>query len=168
MESSGTGRDKGPAFAEALDGALDTLQDMLERRRAEAGAAASGPAGGEADTDPEDLPVLDEVVVPGRTPGPGAFGPATDLAPGQRALAPGAAASLGGAPAAATVLPTHEDLVRRLTSEAEVIIEDSLEEAISRARKEIRSRLRRHLEIVLPEILDELLARTSAARGGKG
>jgi hypothetical protein len=130
----------------ALDGALDALQGMLERQRVVppgAGAEDGGPD--------DDLPVLDQVVIPGA----GAAAP--------RPIATGAPREPTTEPLWATpppALPAHDDLVKRLTSEVEVIIEEALAEALARARKEIRARVSQHLDIVLPEVLEELVTRS--------
>ena len=55
---------------------------------------------------------------------------------------------------------SKDDLLKRLTSEVEVIIEETLSEALARLRKEIRARVKQHLDIVLPEVLEELMSRT--------
>ena len=167
MEPSGTARGDrpDPALTEALHGALDTLQAMIERRQGEASQAAGGLGGDDPATDPEDLPVLREVVVPGHEVGLAPPGPAAQAARRPAATSAGPAGSSPEPPPAAR-LPSHEDLLRRLVSEAEVIIEDAVAEAMTQARKEVRARLRRHLQIVLPEVLQELLQRAAAPRGG--
>ena len=78
MEPSGTGRGDRPepALTEALHGALDTLQAMIERRQDGPDQAAGSLRSDDPATDPEDLPVLREVVVPGRELGPAPPGPA--------------------------------------------------------------------------------------------
>lgn len=124
----------------ALDGALDALQGMLERQRVV-------PPGADL---AEDLPVLDQVVIPGA----GARG-ARPAPPPSREPAPE-----HPWPTPPPALPAHDDLLKRLTSEVEVIIEETLSEALARVRKEIRARVKQHLDIVLPEVLEELMSRT--------
>ena len=126
----------------ALDGALDALQGILERQ-----VVPPGPDEGGVD---DDLPVLDQVVIPG------AGAPATRPA----AVAPREPTTEPLWPTPPPALPAHDDLVKRLTSEVEVIIEEALAEAVGRARKEIRARVKQHLDIVLPEVLDELVTRS--------
>jgi hypothetical protein len=128
----------------ALDGALDALQGILERQR----VVPPGPDDGGAD---DDLPVLDQVVIPGA--GATAARPAATAPPREPTTEP-----LWPTPPPA--LPAHDDLVKRLTSEVEVIIEEALADALARARKEIRARVKHHLDIVLPEVLEELVTRS--------
>ena len=129
----------------ALDGALDALQGMLERQRVV--PPGDDPEGADL---AEDLPVLDQVVIPGA----GARG-ARPAPPPSREPAPERPW-----PTPPPALPAHDDLLKRLTSEVEVIIEETLSEALARLRKEIRSRVKQHLDIVLPEVLEELMSRT--------
>jgi hypothetical protein len=110
-----------------LERVLSTLEGMLASRDARADAAAPGPD--------DQLPLLSNVVVPGD--------------PARAGLDP-------GGPEASAPLPPHEDLVQRLASEIEVIIEGCMDEALRNARKQVMAQLSRHLEIVLPEILEEL------------
>jgi hypothetical protein len=130
---------------DSLDGALDALQGILERRRAAAATGATArqpPMVTEPATDVDELPVLEDVIIPGAAMSP---------LPPMPAARP--------APSESRPLPSWDDLVKRLTSEAEVIIEECLQDAIARARKEIKARIKLHLDIVLPEILDEIRAR---------
>ncbi|MCP4040827.1 MAG: hypothetical protein GY731_02570 [Gammaproteobacteria bacterium] len=55
-----------------------------------------------------------------------------------------------------TVLPVHNDLTLRLVNELEIIIEDSVAETLSQAKRELITKVKNHLDIVLPEILAEL------------
>ncbi len=141
---SSADRPSGGSPVAALDGALDALQGILERQR----VVPPGPDDGGPD---DDLPVLDQVVIPGA--GAPAPRPAPAATPREPTTEP-----LWTTPPLA--LPAHDDLVKRLTSEVEVIIEEALAEALARARKEIRARVKQHLDIVLPEVLDELLSRS--------
>jgi hypothetical protein len=113
----------------ALDSALNTLEDILQHRRV---------VSREGDTPPEPppgetLPLLRDVVIPGE---PGAR--RDDLEPEPLHL------------------PPHDDLVRRLVSELDIIIESCVDAALAEAKKDLMGKLKNHLEIVLPEILDEL------------
>ena len=138
--NQGTGASEDTRDAtESLDGALDALAGIIDRRHVVPGSPAA--LVGSLEPDAEDLPILDQVVIPGHAAPP-----------------PRPAPTLPRIPPS---LPPHEDLVKRLVSEAEVIIEDCLDQALERARKEIRARIRQHLGIVLPEVLDELIARRS-------
>jgi hypothetical protein len=154
---------------EALDGVLDALQGMLERRHVVPpgmpGGAPVGPAPREPTTDEDDLPVLDQVVVPGAV-----AGSPWPLAPehGPESVAAARPAEPATEPPTeplellgAAALPAYDDLVKRLASEVEIIIESSLHESLARAHKDIRARIKQHLDIVLPEILEELRVRTS-------
>jgi hypothetical protein len=144
----GTDRNQGTGASEdtrdatgSLDGALAALAGILERRHVVPGSPAAPIDALEADN--EDLPILDQVVVPGH------------IAPSPRPAPPPAAAPTPPS------LPPHADLVKRLVNEAEVIVESCLDEALDRARKEVRTRIRQHLAIVLPEVIEELMARRS-------
>ena len=168
-QDKGGRREQPGSPVEALDGVLDALQGMLERRHVvppgthgHAADRATVPERGTPShpADAEDLPVLDQVVIPGASlaspPGP--------VAPKREPARVVAAPPIEPAteplePLRAPTLPAYDDLVKRLMSEVEVIIENSLDDALARARKEIRARIKQHLDIVLPAILEELKAR---------
>lgn len=127
----------------SLNDALSDLERMLERHedggKAEATAASPGP-----DPEPFNIPLLDEVVIPG--PGIGEIAAGTllgaEIDPGLDVLDEAA---------------RRRKLATRLASEIEVIVQDRLEEAMERARKEIQEQVRNHMDIILPEIVEEIL-----------
>lgn len=49
-----------------------------------------------------------------------------------------------------------QSIIERLSSEIEVIVQASVDEAMSRANEQIAQRVRDHIDIILPEILDEI------------
>jgi hypothetical protein len=122
--------------AQGLDGALDALQGILERRHVV--VTTQRPPIEPPLADPDDLPVLRDVVVPGL--------PLQEL-------------QSAGPSTAGVTAPPCEDLVRRLVSELNVIIEGCIDEALGRTRQDLMVRLTNHLQIVLPEILQELTQR---------
>lgn len=123
--------DHSPPRDAALDSALNTLEDILQHRQ----GLADGDDPSRVPETPrgETLPLLRDVVIPGRT----ATGPA----------------QLDPEP---LHLPPHDDLVRRLVNELDIIIESCVDAALAEAKKDLMGKLKNHLEIVLPEILDEL------------
>lgn len=52
--------------------------------------------------------------------------------------------------------PECQSIIERLSSEIEVIVQASVDEAMSRANEQIAERVRDHIDIILPEILDEI------------
>jgi hypothetical protein len=139
---------------EDLDGALNALEDMLENRHVVPEHAAHAPQGERAPgpkpfaLEQEDLPLLDEVVIPGNPV------PERDrLEPTVPQLHEPHGSQ--GSPR----VPQYYDLMARLVNEMNVIVESSIDDALSEAKREVLARLKNHLDIVLPEIVDELLQR---------
>jgi len=133
---------------ESLDEALGHLERMLERRD----DADSPPGGSRSESGAErrteqqyEIPLLDEVVLPGADTG--------------RVAGRGAAHDMGGI-AGETPREESDELSRlvaeRLASEIEIIVNDRIERAIGEALADTQTRVREHLAIVLPEIVDEL------------
>lgn len=126
-----------PASGDRLEGALSALEGMLENRHVVPGEHRdAGPGPGPHSRlvpEPEVLPLLQDVVEPGA--------PVREASSEAEGL---------------DRLPPHNDLVTRLVSELDVIIEACVDEALDKAKKELMARLKNHLEIVLPEILEEL------------
>jgi hypothetical protein len=125
---------------ESLHEALNDLEQMLERHE--------GPRGGrrhampDDEDEPDSIPLLDEVVIPG-TAVPAARQPATqrgeetDPADDEPAL--------------------RRRLATRLASEIEVIVQDRMEAAVEAASAQITQQVRNHIDIMLPEIVDEFM-----------
>ncbi len=131
-----------------LDGALDTLQGILEKRH-----VVQNPAGSEPEPPPlnfregagDSLPLLDEVVIPGGLLDQGM----TDLSDDHPTAEP------------LEAMPPYADLLSRLGSELEIIIESCVDEALTQARQDLMIQIKNHLDIVLPEILYQLTRRQS-------
>ena len=117
----------------SLNDALNDLERMLERQ--------DRPVR-ESDDDGYDIPLLDEVVIPG--PGVAEVDAATVPAMGDNFLEDDEPA-------------LRRRLAARLASEVEVIVGDRIEQAIELAKDEIREQVRNHLDIILPEIVEEIL-----------
>ncbi len=130
---------------EDLDTALDTLQSILESRRVVPDQSSTGPQHPEPSwqQERETLPLLDEVVLPGSLVEDGETD--SDEAPDPtEPMEP---------------MPPYGDLINRLASELDVIIESCVEEALGKAKQELMVHIKQHLDIVLPEILYELVKR---------
>jgi hypothetical protein len=123
---------------DALDDALNRLEGMLARQHAvpeqEPGPKPEETTGPEA----EPLPLLDEVVSPGDLFEVGAPQPG---------------------PVRLEAVPAYGDLLSRLASELDIIIESCVDEALAQAKQDLPVKIKNHLDIVLPEILDELSRR---------
>ena len=117
-----------------LERVLSALEDILSDRHGVRDDASRTPP-----PEGDQLPLLKNVVVPGDL----LFTAAGEAGPAEPEPAPEA-------------LPPHQDLVRRLASELEVIIESCVDEALAAARKDLMAKLSNHLDIVLPELLEEL------------
>ncbi len=132
-----------------LDSALDALQGILEHRHVVPDQPPT-----ELDPPPlpfsrssqDTLPLLDEVVIPG-----GLLDAETDGFQGDK-------------PASEPLeeMPPYSDLLSRLASELEIIIENCVDEALSQAKQDLMVQIKNHLDIVLPEILYQLTRRNSA------
>lgn len=146
----------------ALDDALNNLEELLENRQhlPGSGAKAAPEAGsGEAEIpgpddfelQPDNIPMLDDIIVPG-----------TGDKPQDRNVFPESEQSMlneSGEDGLSAALPQHNDLIARLVNEMNIIIESTVDNALTEAKKEIMAKLNNHLDIVLPEIVDELLRR---------
>ncbi len=62
-------------------------------------------------------------------------------------------------------MPPYSDLLSRLGSELEIIIESCVDEALTQARRDLMVQIKNHLDIVLPEILYQLTRRNSDEQG---
>ncbi len=125
--------------------ALETLQSILESRHV---VPDDGPADAEHPEHPWDpkqdtLPLLEEVVVPGAVLDDETTPPSKPITPAEP-MAP---------------VPPYTDLLSRLASELDVIIESCVDEALDQAKQEMMAQIKHHLDIVLPEMLDELIRR---------
>ena len=129
-----------------LDEALSRLEGMLEQHdvvpEEEQGSASD--ALDASRLEPEPLPLLDEVVIPGDD--------FLDESPGEVTT---------GASAPMQTPPAYTDLLSRLASELDIVIESCVDEALEQARQHLVAKIKNHLEIVLPEILDEMSRRQS-------
>ena len=56
-------------------------------------------------------------------------------------------------------VPAYADLLSRLASELDIIIESCVDEALAQAKQDLLVKIKNHLDIVLPEILDEMSRR---------
>ncbi len=147
---------------EELDGALNTLQSMLERRhvvpgelRAQAGDQ-DPPGSREVPADADDLPVLRNVVIPGQPGFASHVASQDEEVEDEEVWRPHQPWPESSHFVHTESMPPYNDLVKRLASEVDVIIEDCVDEALAKARKEIVGRIKNHLDIVLPEILEEM------------
>ena len=122
---------------EALNKALNDLEQILEGSEAEPAPAPEPSRLGGQYT----IPLLDDVVAPGSEVGE------------EQAVS-----------ASAHRLVSLEDdvdcqnVINRLSSEIEVIVQAGLEQALENAKKDITQQVKRHVSIILPEILDEIAA----------
>ncbi len=131
-----------------LDTALDTLQGILESRHVvpdKAPMELEPPPLTFSESSPEPLPVLNEVVIPG-----GLLDEEESELPGDEAAAE-----------PLEEMPPYADLLSRLGSELEIIIENCVDEALTQARRDLMVQTKNHLDIVLPEILFQLTKRNS-------
>lgn len=148
-------KESGEQHEEKLNDALNDLEQMLARHHVvepedghppvELPPSAEETVGGGDDDGQLDIPLLDDVVVPGR-----------ELDAQRVAARPTEASTWHSAPADDD---TMERVVERLVSELEVIVQTSVDEAIDTARRTLTERIREHLDIILPELLDELAQR---------
>lgn len=147
-EDEGEDGQRAPPGDEALNEALTTLQDLLEKRsrqrRAEEQAEREGPATAEDADGQYSIPLLRDVVIPG------VEGDAAPAAEGWDAQPP-------SHPSPSI---TDDELCRqaieRLTSEIEVIVQTGVDEALQQASKRIMRQVKNHIDITLPEILEEI------------
>lgn len=131
---------------DALDNALDTLQGILEQHHGILEAKDRGHPDTAAKK-PEPLPLLEEVIIPGAD----AETDETELLPEEEEEEP--------SPPPLESVPPYADLLNRLASELDIIIESCVDEALAQAKHDLLVKIKNHLDIVLPEILDELTKR---------
>lgn len=119
-----------------LTDALGTLEHMLDRRGEATPTFETDPP--IPDEDDHSIPLLNDVLNPEGAPAEAPEGvamPHRDLLAGE----------------------LHHQLVERLSSELEVIVQAGLEEAMKAATESISARAREHLRIILPEIIEEVV-----------
>ncbi len=135
-----------------LDNALDALQGILESRHVvpeRPPTEPDPPPLAFSESPRVTLPLLDEVVIPGGL----LDEEINDFADDEP----------GGAPL--EEMPPYSDLLSRLGSELEIIIENCVDEALSQARQDLMVQIKNHLDIVLPEILYQLTRRNDEDQG---
>ncbi len=135
-----------PVPDDALHKALNRLEGMLEQQHVVPDKAPDTESKifDEAINEPEPLPLLEEVVIPG------------DLL---SAESPEDTSPQNPPPVDA--VPVYTDLLSRLASELDIIIESCVDEALAQAKQNLLVKIKNHLDIVLPEILDEMARRQS-------
>lgn len=126
-----------------LQQALSSLEEILEgKKRAEPAHAPKAPQSEPttADDGQYTIPLLDDIVT---------AAPMGDVAPAPATVPREQVGS---------ILADQEcqSIIERLSSEIEVIVQASVDEAMSRANEQIAQRVRDHIDIILPEILDEI------------
>ncbi len=128
---------------ESLHEAIDALEGMLDGTSVSSQHEAEGfalePEEAASAEDERELPLLQDIVMPGN--------PETGAAEG----------SWNEYRASPEVAEIRKQVRERLASEIEVIVQCGFESALQDISKEILARLEQHLDIVLPEILDEIL-----------
>jgi hypothetical protein len=127
---------------DALDDALNRLEGMLARQHVVAEEEPAPEPQETAVPEPEPLPLLDEVVIPG------------DLLEEEASEEPPERG-----PIHLETVPAYADLLSRLASELDIIIESCVDEALAQAKQDLLLKIKNHLDIVLPEILDEMSRR---------
>ncbi len=135
-----------------LDSALDALQGILESRHVVPDRPPTQPDPPPlafSESSQGTLPLLDDVVIPGGLLDE-ETSDLTDDEPGVEPL---------------EEMPPYADLLSRLGSELEIIIENCVDEALSQARQDLMVRIKNHLDIVLPEILYQLTRRNDGDQG---
>ena len=125
----------------SLSKALDDLEEILENSETE---PTSPPPEPDLLGSQFTIPLLDDVVASGSMTNEG-LEETPEPASGRRLLS----------------LEDDVDcqnVVNRLSSEIEVIVQAGLEEALDNAKKNITEQAKKHVSIILPEILDEIAA----------
>lgn len=122
-----------------LNKALNDLEQILESSEAEPPAA---PPGLDLLGDQYTIPLLDDVVAPGELNDEG-LNENSQPTIGQRLLSLEDDADC-------------QNVIKRLSSEIEVIVQAGLETALDQAKKDITEQVKKHVTIILPEILDEI------------
>lgn len=126
---------------EGLQHALNSLEEILEgKQRVEPKQVlpATQPKPATDDDAQYTIPLLEDIVTPTSTSAP-------EPTPAPREPV-------------GSILADQEcqSIIERLSSEIEVIVQASVDEAMSRANEQIAERVRDHIDIILPEILDEI------------
>ena len=124
-----------------LNKALNDLEQILESSGTEPTPTPPGPG---LLGDQYTIPLLDDVVAPGAI---------TDEELDENVLAPSRNRLLSLEDDA-----DCQNVIKRLSSEIEVIVQAGLENALEHAKKDITEQVKRHVTIILPEILDEIAA----------
>ncbi len=135
-----------------LDSALDALQGILESRHVvpdEPPTEPDPPPLTFSESSQEPLPLLDEVVILGGLLDE-EISDDTHEEPGVEPL---------------QEMAPYSDLLSRLGSELEIIIENCVDEALRQARQDLMVQIKNHLDIVLPEILYQLTRRNNEDQG---
>ena len=125
----------------SLNKALNDLEQILENSETE---PKPRPAEPDLLGDQYTIPLLDDVVAPGTELG-------EDLD------------DIPVVTSARRLLSLEDDVdcqnvINRLNSEIEVIVQAGLEKALDKAKKDITDQVKKHVSIILPEILDEIAA----------
>lgn len=152
LHGEGTDENQQAAPEKNLDSALDALQGILESRHVvpdRPPAEPDPPPLAFSESSRSTLPLLDEVVIPGGLLDE-EISDFTDDEPGVEPL---------------EEMPPYSDLLSRLGSELEIIIENCVDEALSQARQDLMVQIKNHLDIVLPEILYQLTRRNDEDQG---
>ena len=125
----------------SLNDALNDLEQILQKRRPSADAG-SRPSSEVSSRQQYDIPLLHDMVVPGKE--------VTGAPPAghERPEPP--------KPGSAEYEEACRLLVARIANEIEVIVQSRIEAALESATDEIRKQVKNHIEIMLPEILDEM------------
>lgn len=125
----------------SLNDALNDLEQILQKRRPSADAG-SKPRSEVSSGQQYDIPLLHDMVIPGREV------TGTPPAGHERPEPP--------KPGSAEYEEACRLLVARIANEIEVIVQSRIEAALESATDEIRKQVKNHIEIMLPEILDEI------------
>ena len=146
---------------ESLDEALNSLERMLDRQtELPLGSPSDQDTTSPADaalSEPETLPVLENVVIPGR--GAMAANPAaasgllTGLSPNTLFRQPMSDLE-AEAPSEAAL---RRRIAARLASEIDIIVQSKLEASLERLYVDLRAQISDHIDIMLPEIIDEFV-----------
>ncbi len=133
---------KSARAAEAsLNDALSDLEQILKKQKSSA-EAESKPTTETPSGQQYDIPLLNDVVMPGSGVAdapPAGYEPPEPPRPGS-----------------AEYEEACRLLVARIANEIEVIVQSRIEAALESATDEIRQQVKNHIEIMLPEILDEI------------
>ena len=125
----------------SLNKALNDLEQILESSEGESSPPSDEPDGL---SEQYTIPLLDDVVSPGAETGED-LDDSPIVAIGRRMLSLEDDADC-------------QNVINRLSSEIEVIVQAGLEDALEDAKKNITEQVKKHVSIILPEILDEIAA----------